>query len=145
MVIRTVIQKCMMTQGVIGEILSRDWLARYLLEHSGMSLTQVDTLLISREYRYRGDSLQEMTLARDGGRVSKGSFDRTLRQGKNNIRKSVNTIVFAYFLGLFDKELLLSLVRICDLLIDLRGMEVSESRLKDVASVIEQASDRFVG
>lgn len=129
---------------VLGEILSKDWLAKYLLERSDLSLTQADTLLISLEYRSRGDSLSKMVQAREGGRVSKGSFDRTLRQGKNNIRKSVNTIVFSYYLGLFDRELLESLIKICDLLVSLRGLEVSESRLKEVASVIEQASDRFV-
>ena len=135
----------MVFNDVIEDVLSKDWLMRYLLERSGLSLTQADTLMIFFAYRSRGDSLSEMILARKGGIVSKGSFDRTLRQGKDNIRKSVNTIIFAYYLGLFDKELLRSLIKICDLLVELPRLEVSESRLKDVAHVIEQACDRFVG
>lgn len=135
----------MVINTMIDSVLSKDWLMRYLLERSDLSLTQTDTLMIFFAYRSRGDPLSEMILARDGGKVSKGSFDRTLRQGKNNIRKSVNTIIFAYYLGFFDRELLRSLVRICDLLLDLPGLEVSESRLRDVARVIEQACDRFVG
>ena len=130
---------------VIEDVLSKDWLIRYLLERSDLTLTQADTLMIFFEYRSRGDSLSGMVLARDGGEVSKGSFDRSLRQGKNNIKKSLNTLIFSYYLGFFDKELLRSLVRICDLLLDLRGLEIPESRLKEVADVIEEACNRFVG
>ncbi len=130
---------------VIEDVLSKDWLIRYLLERSDLTLTQADTLMIFFEYRSRGDSLSGMILARDGGEVSKGSFDRSLRQGKNNIKKSLNTLIFSYYLGFFDKELLRSLVRICDLLLGLRGLEIPESRLKEVADVIEEACNRFVG
>ena len=130
---------------VIEDVLSKDWLIRYLLERSDLTLTQADTLMIFFEYRSRGDSLSGMILARDRGEVSKGSFDRSLRQGKNNIKKSLNTLIFSYYLGFFDKELLRSLVRICDLLLDLRGLEIPESRLKEVADVIEEACNRFVG
>lgn len=135
----------MVIDGVIEDVLSKDWLIRYLLERSDLTLTQADTLMIFFEYRSRGDSLSGMILARDGGGVSKGSFDRSLRQGKNNIKKSLNTLIFSYYLGFFDKELLRSLVRICDLLLDLRGLEIPESRLKEVADVIEEACNRFVG
>lgn len=130
---------------MIEDMLSKDWLIRYLLERSDLTLTQADTLMIFFEYRSRGDSLSGMILARDGGEVSKGSFDRSLRQGKNNIKRSLNTLIFSYYLGFFDKELLRSLVRICDLLLDLRGLEIPESRLKEVADVIEEACNRFVG
>jgi len=135
----------MVIHGMIEDMLSKDWLIRYLLERSDLTLTQADTLMIFFEYRSRGDSLSGMVLARDGGEVSKGSFDRSLRQGKNNIKKSLNTLIFSYYLGFFDKELLRSLVRICDLLLDLRGLEIPESRLKEVADVIEEACNRFVG
>ncbi len=135
----------MVIHGMIEDMLSKDWLIRYLLERSDLTLTQADTLMIFFEYRSRGDSLSGMILARDGGEVSKGSFDRSLRQGKNNIKRSLNTLIFSYYLGFFDKELLRSLVRICDLLLDLRGLEIPESRLKEVADVIEEACNRFVG
>ena len=135
----------MVIHGMIEDMLSKDWLIRYLLERSDLTLTQADTLMIFFEYRSRGDSLSGMVLARDGGEVSKGSFDRSLRQGKNNIKKSLNTLISSYYLGFFDKELLRSLVSICDLLLDLRGLEMPESRLKEVADVIEEACNRFVG
>ena len=130
---------------MIGELLAEDRLVRFLLEQSGVTEVQVDTLLIHSNYRYRGDPLREMVVARDGKVVSKGSFGRSLKQGKRRFKMSFYCIILGYYLGLFDLDLVKSMVRICSTVGQLKGLKIGDERVGEVEELIDKASMRFVG
>ena len=108
-------------------------------------MAQVDTLMIFLEYRLRGDSLGEMIKVRDSGVVTKGSFGRSLEQARNNLRKSVYTLVFSNYMGFYDPKLLESLSKICEMLIGLKGHAVSTSKLQEITQLVEEICGGFTG
>lgn len=130
---------------MIREQFERDLLAKFLFERSSLSMAQVDTLMIFLEYRLRGDSLGEMIKVRDSGVVTKGSFGRSLEQARNNLRKSVYTLVFSNYMGFYDPKLLESLSKICEMLIGLKGHAVSTSKLQEITQLVEEICGGFTG
>ena len=130
---------------MIREQFERDLLAKFLFERSSLSMAQVDTLMIFLEYRLRGDSLGEMIKVRDSGIVTKGSFGRSLEQARNNLRKSVYTLVFSNYMGFYDPKLLESLSKICEMLIGLKGHAVSTSKLQEITQLVEEICGGFTG
>jgi len=94
--------------------LRHDPLARILLENSHLSRIQFDTFLIDVLWLGREDA------SSDGGfrgksqrrRVSKGSFNRSLRQARRNVVKSVYTIFLLSYFGLFDSPKLEPFIRL---------------------------------
>ena len=105
------------TQSPIDSCINRlrhDPLARILLENSHLSRIQFETFLIdvlwlgsedaSSEREVRGKSQRR--------RVSKGSFNRSLRQARGNVVKSVYTIFLLSYFGLFDSPKLEPFIRL---------------------------------
>jgi len=85
--------------------LLEDPLTEILLKNSHLSKTQLETFLIDslsenitgKNFKYEDKAkfrLKEIE-------ISRGSFNRTLKQAKKNINKSINTILLLGYLGIF--------------------------------------------
>jgi len=83
-----------------------DPLAKTLLNHSHLTKIQLETFLIDslaesildKKIRYADKS--KMRISAKG--VSRGAFNRTLHQAKNNIMSSIYTILCLGYLGILD-------------------------------------------
>ena len=73
------------------EEIRKDIVATFLLQKSNLTEVQLDTILAAD----REGNLDFKRGLREKGRVSKGSFARTLNQGHDNIESSSLHFVFA--------------------------------------------------
>jgi len=92
------------TQSQIKRLLE-DPISKILLNNSLLSMIQLETLLIDLlSEDITGYSLKYKDKAKlrlnDKG-VSRGSFNRSLKQANTNINKSINTIFLLGYLGIF--------------------------------------------
>ena len=94
--------------------LRHDPLARILLENSHLSRIQFDTFLIDVLWLGSEDSSSDSGFRGkpQRRRVSKGSFNRSLRQARRNVVKSVYTIFLLSYFGLFDSPKLEPFIRL---------------------------------
>jgi hypothetical protein len=94
-------------KNVQNQIISnlKDPLFKILLENSHLTKIQAETFLIDffmvRVYGKKA-TLQEKASLRVSKNVSKGSFNRTLLQGKLNVLKSVWTVMLLGYLGVLQ-------------------------------------------
>ena len=94
----------------------RDPIVRILLEHSHLTKTQFESLLISllgEELAGRCLSGQEKAKLRHGRpNLTRGAFNRTVTQARGNIVASIYTILLLGYVGLFDTPELTSFLEI---------------------------------
>jgi len=85
--------------------LDQDPITDILLKNSHLTKTQLETFLIDTIIPYlSGNKMitEEKTYFRIKGKISKGSFNRTLKQAQKNIIKSIYTFLLLGSLGIFD-------------------------------------------
>jgi hypothetical protein len=126
---------------MLQEILNNDEIAGYLLKRTNFTKPQLDTLLISLV----GDdelNLGMKVYLRDKGRVSKGSFIRTLRQAQRNLEKSLYTIIISEYLSVLDRNNILNLIRTSEILKEVKEQEIGIEKvqiiLEEISSVISK-------
>ncbi len=83
-----------------------DPIAKILAKNSNLTKTQLETLLIDilaenvagKPLKY--DEKARLRLLK--GEISRGAFNRTLRQAKQNVIESIYTIILLGYLGIFE-------------------------------------------
>ena len=114
-----------------------DVVATFLLQKSNLTEAQLDTLLASD----REGNLDFKRGLREKGRVSKGSFARTLNQGHSNVESSIYTLFLLAYLRLVPAESLAQFSRTARMLTQLREARATR---EDLFRVME-AMQEFVG
>jgi hypothetical protein len=87
-----------------------DPIAGILLKNSQLSKTQLETLLIDvlsenitgKQLKYDEKAALRLTKAK----ISRGAFNRTLKQSKENVIKSIYTVLLLGYLGVFESSTL---------------------------------------
>ena len=87
-----------------------DPIVKILAKNSQLTKTQLETLLIDilaenisgKQLKY--DEKANLRLTKS--KISRGSFNRTLKQSKENVIKSIYTILLLGYLGVFDSTTL---------------------------------------
>ena len=87
-----------------------DPIAKILAKSSHLTTTQLETLLIDvlseniagKPLKYDEKAKLRLTKAK----ISRGAFNRTLKQAKENVTKSIYTVLLLGYLGIFDSTTL---------------------------------------
>lgn len=83
-----------------------DPIAKIVAANSHLTTTQLETLLIDTlADNISGKSLKYDEKARlrlTKGKISRGAFSRTLKQARQNVTKSIYTVILLGYLGLFE-------------------------------------------
>jgi len=86
--------------------LLEDPITEVLLNNSHLTGIQLETLLLDLlSENISGIRLsyeQKSKLRLKDNKISRGSYNRTLKQAKNNITKSINTIILLGYIGIFQ-------------------------------------------
>jgi hypothetical protein len=85
-----------------------DPITKILAEGSNLTITQLETLLIDvlaenmaqKHLKYE----EKATFRRKAENISRGAFNRTLGQAKDNIRRSMYTILLLGYLGILNHD-----------------------------------------
>ena len=87
-----------------------DPIVKILSKNSQLTKTQLETLLIDilaenmSEKKLKYDEKANLRLTK--AKISRGSFNRTLKQSKENVIKSVYTVLLLGYLGIFESTTL---------------------------------------
>jgi hypothetical protein len=122
-----------------------DPIVKILSKNSHLTKTQLETLLIDilaenisgKQLKYDEKASLRLTKAK----LSRGSFNRTLKQSKENVIKSVYTVLLLGYLGVFESTTLDPYLEIANKLHDYveahSEVPEREEELKDHRKVIE--------
>jgi hypothetical protein len=87
-----------------------DPIVKLLAKNSQLTKTQLETLLIDiLSENYAGKQLkydEKASLRLTKAQISRGSFNRTLKQAKENVTKSIYTVLLLGYLGVFESTTL---------------------------------------
>ena len=122
-----------------------DPIVQILAKNSQLTKTQLETLLIDvLAENMAGKSLnydEKANLRLTKAKISRGSFNRTLQQSKENVIKSIYTVLLLGYLGVFESSTLDPYLEIANKLHEYveahEGMPSKEEELKDHLKVIE--------
>jgi hypothetical protein len=122
-----------------------DPIVKILAKNSQLTKTQLETLLIDilaenlsgKQLKYDEKARLRLTKAK----ISRGSFNRTLKQSKENVIKSIYTVLLLGYLGIFESTTLDPYLEIANKLheyIDAhKDIPQKSEELKDHLKVIE--------
>ena len=122
-----------------------DPIVKILAKNSQLTKTQLETLLIDvlaenlagKQLKYDEKANLRLTKAK----ISRGAFNRTLKQSKENVIKSIYTVLLLGYLGVFESTTLDPYLEIANKLHDYvdahQGTPDKEEELKDHLKVIE--------
>ena len=87
-----------------------DPIAKIISKNSHLTRTQLETLLIDilsenisgRSLKYDEKARLRLTKAQ----ITRGSFNRTLKQAKDNVTRSIYTVILLGYLGIFESTTL---------------------------------------
>jgi len=92
-----------------------DPISKILLNHSHLTIPQLETLLSESISNEKGTKKGERRLFRPSTRItSRGSYNRTLIQAQNNVIRSIYTVLLIGYVGLFDSPNLQPFVELSD-------------------------------
>lgn len=117
-------------QSVLDSIASR----------SSLTTAQLETLKIYRELKNHQITMEDALQKRKNLPISKGTHYRILGQARNNIRRSLLTVVVAAQMGLIRPDELQRLVATVSLLPD----SVESDRLEEILALVDALADRIV-
>jgi hypothetical protein len=104
-------------RGSIRDLLS-DPVLRAMLERSSLTRAQFETFLLDQmgnEIAEKRLNRHEMALLRrDRGGITRGSFNRTLKQGRTNVSESIHTMLLLGYCGLLESPGLAPFVEVSD-------------------------------
>jgi uncharacterized protein YyaL (SSP411 family) len=109
-----------------------DPIVKILVSNSQLTKTQIETLLIdilaenisNKHLIYDEKASLRLTKAK----ISRGSFNRTLKQSKENVIKSVYTVLLLGYLGVFESTTLDPYLEIANKLHDYVEAQYSDKR-----------------
>jgi hypothetical protein len=122
-----------------------DPIVQILAKNSQLSKVQLETLLIDilaenisgKQLKYDEKASLRLTRAK----ISRGAFNRTLKQSKENVIKSIYTVLLLGYLGVFESTTLDPYLEIANKLHEYveahQGSSNKEEELKDHLKVIE--------
>jgi hypothetical protein len=122
-----------------------DPIVQILAKNSQLTKTQLETLLIDilaenisgKQIKYDEKANLRLTKAK----ISRGSFNRTLRQSKENVIKSIYTVLLLGYLGVFDSTTLDPYLEIANKLHEYveanQGTPNKEEELRDHLKLVE--------
>ena len=127
-------------KGVLKEILTRDTLARFLFEQSGIPEAEFDVFLI--EHRLRGNLIDKIAF-KDTKPVTKGSYYRSLKQCRVRLKRALFSILLLSYLGMVDLALLNKLLSlISEANLDLRD---SDAKMAEFMAILGELATRCIG
>ena len=122
-----------------------DPIVKVLAKNSQLTKTQLETLLIDvlaenlsdKQLKYDEKASLRLTKAK----ISRGSFNRTLKQSRENVIKSIYTVLLLGYLGVFDTTTLDPYLEIANKLHEYveahQDIPIKGEELKDHLKVIE--------
>ena len=127
---------------MLESLIRHDKLLLSLLENSNYTNVQLDVFMSYVMIRRSQGKLEDIINAKDGSKVTRGSFLRTLEQARSNIKSSVYSILLLGYLGFADSNFIDGFIRISRMLEELNRVGYVNDP-KEIVELINKLSDRL--
>lgn len=127
---------------MLKKFIEHDKLLLLLLKKSNFTNVQLDTLISYITTRRSNGTLEQMVNSKDGQKVTKGSFLRTLNQARGNMRSSIYSIFLLGYLGVVDLDSMSGFTKILQMLEELKGVGHISDPMQ-VIVLIDRLCDRL--
>ena len=124
---------------MINKYLKSDPILNYLYQHSHLTQTQLDTFLIRKQQI--NIKLQNQIKLKDGNIPTKGAFLRSLQQAKNNINKSIYTILLMNYLEIIDYNDIQNIDKISQILLEFKQKKSKSINSQDIINLLNELSN----
>ena len=124
---------------MINKYLKSDPILNYLYQHSHLTQTQLDTFLIRKQHI--NIKLQNQIKLKDGNIPTKGAFLRSLQQAKNNINKSIYTILLMNYLEIIDYNDIQNIDKISQILLEFKQKKSKSINSQDIINLLNELSN----
>ncbi|MBO3808302.1 MAG: hypothetical protein FGF50_01720 [Candidatus Brockarchaeota archaeon] len=99
-----------------------DIIMEKLLEESNLTFKQLKALILY------SNSIEQRIVVKgyvnfDGKKIPKGAFFRILSQAKENVRKSIITLILMSYIGLMDAEHFSAIMQITSIMMQIKGQD----------------------
>lgn len=126
---------------MLQKIVCDDEVAKNLIKKSVFTESQLDTLIIDKINRSL--SLDQKRILRDTGKVSKGSFARTLKQAEKNLEKSLYTVIILEYFSMLQENDIMNLLRVGALLNQAKLQKISEDKAQVIIGSLSVTIERI--
>ena len=126
---------------MLQELIEQDPIIRFLVSRSKITAPQLDSCVIDAISHRDDQDLEEKVSMRDGKRVTKGSFLRTLKQGKENVEKSIYMLILSEYLDILPQDIIEDVVKVGKMLKDLKMQDVDPEKVKEILLLLHKFSD----
>ena len=121
---------------MITKYLKSDPILDYLYQHSHLTQTQLDTFLIRKQQV--DIKLQNQIKLKDGNIPTKGAFLRSLQQAKNNINKSIYTILLINYLEIIDYNDIQNIEKISQILLEFKQKKSESINKENIINLLNE-------
>ncbi len=126
---------------MLQKIISDDEVAKNLIKRTGFTESQLDTLLIDKINGHL--SLDQKRILRDVGKVSKGSFARTLKQAEKNLEKSLYTVIILEYFSMLQENDVMNLLKVGALLNQAKLQKIPEDKIQVIIGSLSVTIERI--
>ena len=123
---------------MLNRLVLENPLVKHLLDKSSFTNTQLDTYLSHISIPLNDRSLHKRISMRDGKRVTKGAYLRSLKQGKLVLERAMYTLFLSEHLGLVTSEDADHIVRISRTLSSFREIELTPQRNASIIEIMKE-------
>jgi len=127
---------------MLKKLIENDRLLLTLIQNSSITITQLDTLVSYVAVQRMNGKLQQMLVARDNSKITKGSFIRTLKQAKGNLKESIYSLLVLSYLGIVDNNFMIRFVKIIELFEGLKDTKAN-SDVNQIIVLIDLMCDKL--
>ncbi len=115
-----------------------DIIVEKLLEESNLTSKQLKALILySNNIEQR--IVENGYVDFDGKKIPKGAFFRILSQAKENVRKSIITLILMSYIGLMDAEHFSAIMQITSIMMQIKGQD--ETLIKTLLEKLKATID----
>ncbi len=126
---------------MLQKIITNDGIAKNLIKNTVFTESQLDTLLIDKKNRHL--SIDQKRILRDVGRVSKGSFARTLKQAENNLERSLYTVIILEYFSMLQENDIMNLLKVGALLNQAKLQKIPEDKIQVIIGSLSMTIERI--
>ncbi|MEM2911184.1 MAG: hypothetical protein QW146_01595 [Candidatus Bathyarchaeia archaeon] len=128
-----------------------DPLVKILAKNSHLTKTQLETLLINilaeniagKSLKYEEKARLRLTKAK----ITRGAFNRTLRQAEENVIKSIYTVILLGYLGIFESTTLDSYIEAANKLQEYleahRNMSINSEKMEEQLKLLKMLREEL--
>lgn len=123
---------------MVEKSIKTDIIVEKLLEESNLTSKQLKALILySNNIEQR--IVENGHVDFDGKKIPKGAFFRILSQAKENVRKSIITLILMSYIGLMDAEHFSTIMQITSIMMQIKGQD--ETLIKTLLEKLKATID----